>query len=363
MALGLMLATLTARWQFPRQFPGALGAVVVGCLVYYGMHLAGMGPGTGGRGAAAPSLALRAVLPVPVEEWLAWFARSGSEAIGYLPVAIPLALATVVGGIDCTESAAAAGDDYPTGQIIAAEGFATLVGGIFGGVIQSTPYIGHPAYKAMGARSAYTLATAIFVGAAGIFGYFDWIFFVIPKAVIFPILIFVGLEITSQSFHATPARHYPAVALACVPALAYLALLTLNQLMPELGKPFAELRPQTQHWIQTVTVLAGGGGFIITSLLWGTALAHLIDGRVRPLVATLAAGGRLFLVWRHSFAVAIEPDHDPGRRDPAARSRRTRRGVGPSNALSLGGRLCPDGSRASGPLPGSARCPPQRKSS
>ena len=131
------------------------------------------------------------------------------EAVGYLPVAIPLALATVVGGIDCTESAAAAGDDYPTGQIIAVEGFATLFGGLFGGVIQSTPYIGHPAYKAMGARAAYTLATALFVGAAGIFGFFDWIFFVIPKPVIFPILIFIGLEITSQSFHATPVRHYP----------------------------------------------------------------------------------------------------------------------------------------------------------
>jgi AGZA family xanthine/uracil permease-like MFS transporter len=285
-ALGLMLATLTARWQFPGRFPGALGAVVIGCLVYYGMHLVGWGPVSGGEG-AAPAVALRAVLPVPVEDWLAWIGGAWSEAVGYLPVAIPLALATVVGGIDCTESAAAAGDDYPTGQIIAAEGLATLVGGIFGGVIQSTPYIGHPAYKAMGARSAYTLATAIFVGAAGIFGYFDWIFFIIPKAVIFPILIFIGLEITSQSFHATPARHYPAVALACVPALAYLALLTLNQLMPELGKPFAELRPQTQHWIQTVTVVAGGGGFIVTSLLWGTALAHLIDGRVRPLVACL----------------------------------------------------------------------------
>jgi adenine/guanine/hypoxanthine permease len=286
-ALGLMLATLTARWRFPRDFPGAFGALIVGCLVYYGAYLLGWGPGPGGGEAATPSLALRAVLPVPIEEWLAWFARSGGEAVSYLPVAIPLALATVVGGIDCTESASAAGDDYPTGQIIAAEGLATLVGGFFGGVIQSTPYIGHPAYKAMGARSAYTLATAIFVGAAGVFGYFDWIFFIIPKAVIFPILIFVGLEITAQSFHATPIRHYPAVAFACVPALAYLGLLTLNQIMPQLGKPFAELPLQTQHWVQTVTVLAGGGGFIITSLLWGAALAHMIDGRLRPLILTL----------------------------------------------------------------------------
>ncbi len=206
--------------------------------------------------------------------------------MSYLPVAIPLALATVVGGIDCSESASAAGDDYPTGQIIAVEGLASMVAGLFGGVIQSTPYIGHPAYKAMGARAAYTLATALFVGAAGIFGFFDWIFFLIPKAVIFPILIFVGLEITAQSFHATPVRHYPAVALACVPALAYLTVLAFNQIARDL-KPFAELQPQTQHWIQTVTVLAGGGGFIVTSLLWGAALAHLIDGKIRPVVATL----------------------------------------------------------------------------
>src|SRR5262249_57683941 len=133
-----------------------------------------------------------------------WFQESGWEALAYLPVAMPLALATVVGGIDCTESAAAAGDDYPTGQIIAAEGLATLIGGLFGGVIQSTPYIGHPAYKAMGARSAYTLATALFVGAAGILGFFDWIFFIISKAVIFPILIFVVLAITSPSFYPPP---------------------------------------------------------------------------------------------------------------------------------------------------------------
>jgi len=221
--------------------------------------------------------------------WWNWFAQNWREAVDYLPVAIPLALATVVGGIDCTESAAAAGDDYSTGRIIAVEGLATIVGGVFGGVIQSTPYIGHPAYKAMGARAAYTLATAVFVGAAGVFGYFDWVFYLIPKPVIFPILIFVGLEMTAQSFRATPRRHFPAVALACVPALAYLALLAVGQVLPEVVKPFHELRPQTQQWVQTVTVLSGG--FIVTSLLWATALAHLIDGKIRPTMATLLLAG------------------------------------------------------------------------
>jgi AGZA family xanthine/uracil permease-like MFS transporter len=291
-ALAVILVTLTARWKLPRNFPGALAAVLVGCVIYYAMNLAGLGPGLGGGEMERPSLAFRAVLPMPITEWFEWFQTSWRLALGYLPVAIPLALGTVVGGIDCTESAASAGDDYPTGQIIAAEGIATVVGGLFGGVIQSTPYIGHPAYKAMGAGAAYTLATALFVGGAGVFGYFDWIFYLLPKAVVFPILIFVGLEITAQSFHATPIKHYPAVALACVPALAYLALLALNQVLPPVN-PFAGLSEPARHWVQTVTILSGG--FIVTSLLWGSILTFLIDGRVRPAAAALVLAGAFSL--------------------------------------------------------------------
>ena len=38
-----------------------------------------------------------------------------------------------------------------------------------------------------------------------------------------------------------------------------------------------------------MTILSGG--FIVTSLLWGTALSKLIDGRVRPAALTLFLGG------------------------------------------------------------------------
>lgn len=282
-ALGVILATLTARWELPGRIPGALAAVIVGLAVYYGLYAVGMGDGPGIR----PAQTFHVVLPMPLGAWWAWVQTFWNEAASYLPVVLPLALATVVGGIDCAESAAAAGDDYHTGGIIAAEGIATLAGGLFGGVIQSTPYIGHPAYKAMGGRAAYTLATALFVGAAGVFGVFGWIFFLVPKAVVFPILVFVGLEITSQSFHATPRRHFPAVAIACVPALAYLALLNLNQVLAPGTEAFAALRPEVQHWVQTVTCLSGGGGFLITSLLWATALAKLIDGRMRAAAGVL----------------------------------------------------------------------------
>jgi AGZA family xanthine/uracil permease-like MFS transporter len=120
------------------------------------------------------------------------------------------------------------------------EGLASVAAGLCGGVIQNTPYIGHPAYKAMGGRAAYTIATALFIGAMGYFGWFTHFFEWLPRAVMYPILVFVGLEITTQSFRATPSRHYPALALAVLPALAYLVTI-----------PLKDTPRRTRHWCGT----------------------------------------------------------------------------------------------------------------
>src|SRR5207237_3461508 len=135
---------------------------------------------------------------------------------------------------------------------------------------QTTTYIGHPAYKAMGGRSAYTLATALFIGLAGFFGWFAHLFQWLPPAAMFPILVFVGLEITAQSFHATPARHYPALALAALPALAYLTTIPLDMALHGQAP-----HPDSLVAIQALRCLASG--FIVTSLLWGAALAALLE--------------------------------------------------------------------------------------
>ena len=225
--------TLIAHRQLPFKFPGALAAVLVG--------RAGLSdlPSSG-------ATFKWPLVPAPpsaneVEAWqpgaLVSFYGAGEwsrvfwYALAKLPVMLPFALATIVGGIDCTESAAAAGDEYDTRAVLLTEGAASLAAGLLGGVIQTTPYIGHPAYKKMGGRAAYTLATALFVGSAGYFGWFNALFEWLPTAAMFPILVFVGLEITAQSFQATPTRHYPALALAALPALAYLITIPLNTVL------------------------------------------------------------------------------------------------------------------------------------
>ncbi|MBZ0251858.1 MAG: MFS transporter, partial [Candidatus Methylomirabilis sp.] len=213
-------------------------------------------------------------------------------------------------GIDVTESAAAAGDEYDTRAILLAEGVATLAAGFTGGVAQTTPYIGHPAYKEMGGRSGYTLLTALFIGLGGVFGFLQFIVDVLPKAAVAPIIVFIGVEITAQAFVHTKKEHAPAVAFSFLPTLAALVMIQFGQLLPAVGRSASDIGGEMAATFGTMTVLANG--FILTSLLWGGALAHLIDHRLREgalyiglcavfslfgLIHSPLPGGDLFLPW------------------------------------------------------------------
>jgi AGZA family xanthine/uracil permease-like MFS transporter len=275
LSLLVILVTLIAHQELPGKIPGALAAVVLGVIVYVvgdqlGKALAWplvprMEP-SGAMTSWSPP-ALLSALALDYGHWQqVWL-----SALTKLPVALPFALATIVGGIDCTESAASAGDVYDTRTILLTEGMASVVAGCFGGVIQNTPYIGHPAYKSMGGRAAYTLATALFVGAAGYFGWFTQLFDWLPRAAMFPILVYVGIEITAQTFRATPVRHYSALVLATLPAFAALAAIPLNQALG--GREPAS----TDAAVVVLTLRCLANGFIVTSLLWAASLAALLD--------------------------------------------------------------------------------------
>lgn len=293
-ALAVILVTLVAHRRLPCNIPGALAAVLLGMLLYYGGQWLGNVTGFPLVPPAHPS-APRQPWHVPaLNPWTtldpAWWTAVLETALARLPVALPFALATIVGGIDCTESAAAAGDEYDTRTVLLTEGVASLAAGLLGGVIQSTPYIGHPAYKAMGGRAAYTLATALFIALVGCLGLFgpmlDWL----PAPAMFPILVFVGLEITAQSFRATPTRHYPALALAMLPTLAYLATIPLNTILA--GRPPASPRAE----LVQLTLQCLAGGFLLSSLLWAASLAALLDGRRLRSAAYLLVAAALTLV-------------------------------------------------------------------
>jgi AGZA family xanthine/uracil permease-like MFS transporter len=300
-SLAIVSVTLIGRGRLPWNIPGALAAVLFGCLVWYGLMASEHWFATQLVPPAGPPIET-VWLPV---EWLRactfeWFSAM-DKALGYLPYVVPFALATVIGGIDCSESAASVGDRFNTNTVIGIEAVATILAACCGGVLQTTPYIGHPAYKAMGGRAAYTLATALFVGGAGAIGYFGLLFKFIPEAALLPILIFIGVEITAQSFHATPKRHYAALAIACIPAMAKLVTIYLGQygvaIQYEAAIEQGLMTAGDQAFLGQQTLLLNvlAGGFILTSLVWAAATAKMIDRRYYSASIYLAVGGMFVL--------------------------------------------------------------------
>ena len=268
-ALLVLFLGLFAKVRMPLGMPSALAAVLAGLAVHWGsvwlgaarVHTLAVG---------APQLAL----PLPTLAWL----DAVPSTLPYLAIALPFALVTIVGGIDNTESAAAAGDEYRTRDILLTEALATVLAGACGGVVQNTPYIGHPAYKAMGARAGYTLLTALVIGIGAMLGALSLFVTLLPEAVVAPILVFVGLEITAQAFHASPRHHGPAVALAFVPVAAAVVVIQTGGLLAGVGKSPADLTGEAAHTWQALLLL--GNGFILTAVVWGSALAAMLDRRL-----------------------------------------------------------------------------------
>lgn len=270
-ALGVVLVTLVGKVRLPREFPAVLVALVAGWVAYAIAVRAGYVP------PPLPAVGAFAGVAVP---WPSLAFLDGlAGAVAYLPLALPVALATVIGGIDNTESAAAAGDRYATRDILLVEGAATLVAGVCGGVIQTTPYIGHPAYKSMGCRAGYVVATGLAIGAGTALGITGALIARIPESVVVPVLVFVGLEMAEQAMATAEPRHLKAVALAAVPVVASLVTIQTGALIGAAGIDVASLPPDLQRGLAAGTML--GNGFIVTAMLWATWLIDVIDGRLR----------------------------------------------------------------------------------
>jgi adenine/guanine/hypoxanthine permease len=283
LAFGVILVSLVGGVTIPGKIPGALASALVGIAAFQLLRAVQIvSPIV--ASATTSSTTFHLAFPWPTVAFLGGL----SLAWAYLPIILPFSLATVVGGIDNTESAAAAGDVYDTRAILLTEGFCTVLAGLCGGVVESTPYIGHPAYKSMGAGAGYVILTGLFIGLGGIFGYLPFFVAWIPAAAIAPILVYIGLEVISQAFLATPARHGLAVAVSLLPSLAFLIALEVTAALGAVGANPAQLGGDVGETVRTVILV--GNGFIISALIWGAATAELLDRRFARSAACLMVG-------------------------------------------------------------------------
>ena len=230
----LCFAIIVASWfggvRYFKGVPAGLVAIAAGMAIAWGSTALGFG--IGGMSVHNLSAALSNFgfsFPLPAVNHV----FSGFQYFGIILVtAIPFGIYDLVEALDNVESAAAAGDSFPTTRVLTADGVVSLVGCMMGNPFINAVYIGHPGWKAMGGRIGYSAATGITVILLGCFGVISLMMALIPVVAILPILVYIGMLIGAQAFQETPRRHAPAIILAVLPNLASW---TKNQIDGALG--------------------------------------------------------------------------------------------------------------------------------
>ena len=289
-------AIIIASWfggvRYFKGIPAGLVAIAVGMLIAWGSTLFGLNYGGMSLDKLAGSFAnFGFSVPVPAIGHV----FSGFQFLGIILItAIPFGIYDLVEAMDNVESAAAAGDSFPTTRVLTADGVFSLIGCLLGNPFILAVYIGHPGWKAIGGRIGYSAATGIMVILLSWFGIIAVMMSLIPVVAISPILLYIGMLIGAQAFQETPKSHAPAVILALVPHVAAWGKLQIDNALGAAGTNAMAVGldklGQTGILYQGLAVL--GGGAILTSLVLASTAVFLIERQFAK-AATFALAGAI----------------------------------------------------------------------
>jgi AGZA family xanthine/uracil permease-like MFS transporter len=296
-----------------RGIPAGLVAIAVGTAIAW--ISTGLGANYGGltvKGLADSVTNFGFHIPLPVFGHV----FSGFEFLGVILVtAIPFGIYDLVEAMDNVESAAVAGDSFPTTRVLTADGIVSLIGCCMGNPFINAVYIGHPGWKAMGGRIGYSAATGIMVILLCWFGTISVMLALVPSVAILPILLYIGMLIGSQAFQETPKSHAPAIVLSLTPHLANWGMTIINGALAAAGTVVATLTPAQMddlvgkmknegvlyRGLQTL-----GGGSILGGLILGAITVCIIDRNFKKAAGFALAGGLLtFFGFMHGERIGI----------------------------------------------------------
>lgn len=273
--LGIIMLVYFGRVRFRGGLPGGLVAVALGTTLAWLSGVAPVGD--------APQAGARLLLPIPVLGDLA-AALADGQWLSYVAVIIPMGLFNLFGSLQNIESAEAAGDPYPTRPSLAVNGLGTIAAAAFGSCFPTTIYIGHPGWKALGARAGYSVLNAGFFTAVLLTGTLAYIAWTIPVDAGMAIVLWIGMVITAQAFQATPRAHAPAVVVGLLPGVgAWGALMAKNGLRaagygvpggPAFSEELIDAFLQSDTWIHGAFALEQG--FILTAMLLSATTVAII---------------------------------------------------------------------------------------
>ncbi len=182
-----------------------------------------------------------------------------AEIIGMLSIIIPMGLFNVMGSLQNIESAEAGGDVYATGPSLAVNGIGTIAAALFGSCFPTTIYIGHPGWKALGARAGYSWMNGLVMTVICLTGTVGVIAKVVPIEAGIAIVLWIGIVITAQAFQASPVRHAPAAAIGLFPAIAaWGAIIAAGVLLQLESRPGTAVRAEVTTTAASTTATADG---------------------------------------------------------------------------------------------------------
>jgi adenine/guanine/hypoxanthine permease len=303
-------AIILASWfggvRYFRGTPAGLVAIAVGTAIawassalglhYGGMNLANLTDALSGFHFAVPIPAVDHVF-------------SGFQFLGVILVtAIPFGIYDLVEAMDNVESAAVAGDSFPTTRVLTADGVVSLIGCLMGNPFINAVYIGHPGWKAMGGRIGYSAATGLTVIVLAWLGIISVMMAVIPVVAISPILLYIGMLIGSQAFQETPKSHAPAIVLALTPHVAAWGKLQIDNALGAAGTSASAvgLDKLGQVGVLYHGLAVMGGGSILGGLVLGAIGVFIIERQFMK-ASTFAFVGAIltFFGFMHGEALGI----------------------------------------------------------
>jgi AGZA family xanthine/uracil permease-like MFS transporter len=188
-----------------------------------------------------------------------------------------MGLFNVIGSLQNLESAEAAGDRYETKPSLLANGVGSLSAAFLGSAFPTTIYIGHPAWKAMGARAGYSILNGVVIAILCLLGGMTLVLKIVPIEATLGILLWVGIIITAQAFQEVPKRHALAVAFGLIPSLAAWALLLIETTARKAGKTLFEIAPTFGNDLYIHGVIALNQGFLLSAMVLAAILVFVIE--------------------------------------------------------------------------------------
>lgn len=284
----LILVCYAAKLRLPLGLPAGFVAVVVGTVLAWGLRAAGLAP-----------VALPAETPAIGFHPPHWscgdlFGFLFSElGWSYMAVIFPMGLFNIIGSLQCLESAEAAGDRFPTRPSLLANGIGSIVAACFGSPFATTLYIGHPGWKAMGARWGYSWLNGAVICGIALLGAVGGVLHIVPLEVTLGILLWIGLVITAQAFQASPQPHALAVAVGLIPSLASWLLVQIETTLRVAGRDLASTADKFAPNLHIHGVIALSQGFLLTSIIYAAVTAFVIDRKFKHAAAWLLAAAVL----------------------------------------------------------------------